>query len=270
MASRHGYDCCSIWVTACCCEVCCEVCNGVPVYISWDQWRGTFGLGYREGVCEEADCVERVVYSWVEFCQCSLFGGLGIDRTYQKTVSRPTSSRNHPLALTTTPNICGRSIHGCVQSREERLDRFCLCHDTIIKRSWGHVRLRTRWPQGKAQGVLVQMGHCSYWPTMDHQGWRNYNLAALLIPTIATFLHSFHRAYYLYITAAAPPCLTRNFSAGKHGRVERCRQRLRSRVPCGTARWLCAPDQTISTQYIGSPGGVEEVDGFVGRTRAYS
>jgi hypothetical protein len=72
MASRHGYDCCGIWVNACCCEGCCEVCNGVPVYISWDQWRGTFGLGYREGVCEEADCVERVDYSWVECCQCGL------------------------------------------------------------------------------------------------------------------------------------------------------------------------------------------------------
>jgi hypothetical protein len=106
MASRHGYDCCGIWVNACGCKGCGEVCDGVPVYVSWDQWRGTFGLGYREGVCEEADCVERVDYSWVECYQCGLFGSLGLGRrdirkkfyTYQATASSvAVSASAHPL-----------------------------------------------------------------------------------------------------------------------------------------------------------------------------
>jgi hypothetical protein len=66
----------AVWVFACGCEAGSEICNSVPVYVLWDQWRGTFDLGYKEAFSKEVDCCVGADDFGVEFYVCSIFCSL--------------------------------------------------------------------------------------------------------------------------------------------------------------------------------------------------
>ena len=84
-----------VWVFARGCEAGGQICNGVPVYVSWVQWCGTFDFGHREEFPKEADCCAGVDYFGTEFCECSIFGSLGVAGISQRTTI--TTSCNFPL-----------------------------------------------------------------------------------------------------------------------------------------------------------------------------
>lgn len=76
----------AVWVFAYGCETGGEIFNSVPVYFLWDQWRGTFDLGYREEFLKEVDCRAGVDDFGFEFCECSIFGCLGVVGILQRII----------------------------------------------------------------------------------------------------------------------------------------------------------------------------------------
>lgn len=102
-----GYCCAGfgVWVFACGCEAGSQICNSVPVYVSWDQWRGTFDLGYREEFSKEADCCAGVDDFGIEFCECSIFGYLGVIGILQRIIIN--DQLQFSLSCSTSARIVG-------------------------------------------------------------------------------------------------------------------------------------------------------------------